>query len=253
MRGVWIPLSAPRRFVGDLMHLAARVPTVPVQRRMRLGEVAAARARAAGRPSWATLFIKGYSLVEHEMPVLRRAYVALPWPHLYEYPTSVASVAVEREYRGEPGVFFGHVWDANYRPLAAVQADLRRLTDTPVEEVPAFRSLIRFTRLPRPVRRLALWLGLNMGRLRPGRFGTFALSVYSALGAESLHPLSPLTAAVNYGVIGPDGAVDVRIVYDHRVLDGATVARALAKLEAVLTGAILDELRAMADPGRAAA
>jgi hypothetical protein len=29
--------------------------------------------------------------------------------------------------------------------------------------------------------------------------------------------------------------VDVRVVYDHRVLDGATVARALADLETVLT------------------
>jgi hypothetical protein len=47
----------------------------------------------------------------------------------------------------------------------------------------------------------------------------------------------------------------VRVVYDHRVTDGATVARALARLEAVLTGEVLNELRAMADPaaGRQAA
>jgi hypothetical protein len=36
--------------------------------------------------------------------------------------------------------------------------------------------------------------------------------------------------------------VDVRIVYDHRVLDGATVARALARLEDVLNGEIAAEL-----------
>jgi pyruvate/2-oxoglutarate dehydrogenase complex dihydrolipoamide acyltransferase (E2) component len=35
----------------------------------------------------------------------------------------------------------------------------------------------------------------------------------------------------------------VRITYDHRVLDGATVARALAELERVLTHEILTELR----------
>ncbi|MBP3954110.1 hypothetical protein J8F10_02210 [Gemmata sp. G18] len=72
--------------------------------------------------------------------------------------------------------------------------------------------------------------------------GTFGVSVYSALGAESLHPLSPLTATLNYGVIGPDGRVPVRIVYDHRALDGGTVARTLARLEEVLNGDIYREL-----------
>jgi hypothetical protein len=75
--------------------------------------------------------------------------------------------------------------------------------------------------------------------------GTMGLSAYSGLGAESLHPLSPLTTTLNYGVIGADGAVDVRIVYDHRVLDGSTVAGALAALDEVLSGDILAELREM--------
>ena len=56
--------------------------------------------------------------------------------------------------------------------------------------------------------------------------GTFGVSVYSALGAESLHPLTPLTTALNYGVIQENGDVTVRVIYDHRVMDGATVARA---------------------------
>jgi pyruvate/2-oxoglutarate dehydrogenase complex dihydrolipoamide acyltransferase (E2) component len=52
-----------------------------------------------------------------------------------------------------------------------------------------------------------------------------------------------LTSTLNYGVIAPDGSVDVRLTYDHRVLDGATVARALADLERVLNCEILAELR----------
>ena len=50
-----------------------------------------------------------------------------------------------------------------------------------------------------------MWIGLNIGRQRPNFFGTFALSVYSALGAESLRPLAPCTVVLNYGVIAPDG------------------------------------------------
>ena len=71
------------------------------------------------------------------------------------------------------------------------------------------------------------------------------MSVYSALGAESLHPLSPLTTILNYGVFSPAGEVDLRVVYDHRVTDGAVIARALARLE-VLTGPMVDESRSLA-------
>ncbi len=100
---------------------------------------------------------------------------------------------------------------------------------------------------------MLLWVGLNTARARFVQFGTFGLSVYSSLGAESLHPIGPLTTTLTYGVIDPDGGVTVRLVYDHRVMDGATVARALARLEAELTGPILAELRGMAPRERAAA
>ena len=101
-----------------------------------------------------------------------------------------------------------------------------------------------------------MWLGLNLPRSRPNQFGTFGLTVYSSLGAESLHPLSALTTTLTYGVIQPDGSVNVRLVYDHRVTDGAVIARALARLEEELNGAICAELHAMRTdhrPGRAAA
>jgi hypothetical protein len=95
-----------------------------------------------------------------------------------------------------------------------------------------------------PLRRFVWWFGLNVwGRKRAHYMGTFGVSVYASLGAASLHPLSPLTTVLNYGVIDPAGEVDVRLVYDHRVLDGATVARALEDMERVLNCEILAELR----------
>jgi pyruvate/2-oxoglutarate dehydrogenase complex dihydrolipoamide acyltransferase (E2) component len=106
---------------------------------------------------------------------------------------------------------------------------------------------------PWPVRRALLWLGLNLPRIRARQIGTFGLSVYSSLGAESLHPISPQTTTFTYGVIEPDGTVWVRLVYDHRVFDGSTAARALGKLEAALNGPILAELRGMARRREAAA
>src|SRR5262245_21049336 len=110
LTGRRLGLSLPRRLICDLMHFARKVPTVPVQRRMQLGRLAAARHAAEPRPSWAALFTKAYALVARNRPQLRRFYLSFPWPHLYENSASVATVALERPYRnGEEGVFFVHV------------------------------------------------------------------------------------------------------------------------------------------------
>ena len=58
-----VPLSLPRRFICDLVHFAHKVPTVPVERRMELAAVVAARQAARPRPSWCALFTKAYAFV----------------------------------------------------------------------------------------------------------------------------------------------------------------------------------------------
>src|SRR5438128_10978349 len=88
-----IPLSLPRRFICDLVHFAHKVPSVPVQRRMNLGPLLAARQEADPRPSWCALFTKAYGMVAAATPELRRAYLSFPRPHLYEHPINVASIA----------------------------------------------------------------------------------------------------------------------------------------------------------------
>jgi hypothetical protein len=52
-----------------------------------------------------------------------------------------------------------------------------------------------------------------------------------------------LTTTLTFGPIDDWGKVTVKIIYDHRVLDGAYVARRLVDLEETLNGVILDELR----------
>ena len=220
MRGIAIPLSRSRRFIGDLLHFAAKTPTVPVQRRMRLGLVAQSRSALSDRPSWPTLFMKAFARVAVAVPERRRAYVKFPWAHLYEYPISVGVIAILREYKGEKAVFFGRVKDPAQLSLVELRKRLREFAEIPVHQQKSFSQALRLSGLPLPLRRLIWWIGLNIGRQRSNYFGTFGISVYSSLGAESMHPLSPLTTNLNYGVITPEGDVDVRIVYDHRVMDG---------------------------------
>ncbi|HUR54707.1 MAG TPA: hypothetical protein VMZ71_11285 [Gemmataceae bacterium] len=245
MRGRAIRLSRTRRMIVDLMHFSSAVPTVPVQRRMNLSDVIAARDDCRVRPSWTAIFTKAYALVAADMPELRRAYVKFPWPRLFEYPASVATITVERDYEGEKGVFGLRVKDPAALTLEDLTQSLRHASTAPVGDIKSFRKALRVAGLPVFLRRPLWWLALNVGRQRANYFGTFAVSVYSALGAESLHPLSPCTTLLNYGVISPDGTCDVRLIYDHRVMDGANVARALAALEATMCGPIVEELRRM--------
>jgi hypothetical protein len=246
LRGRFIPLSLPRRTVVDLLHFAALIPSVPVQRVMSLQPVVAARAACRDRPRWTAIFVKAYSLVASEFPELRRAYIKLPWPSLYEYPLSNASIIIERDYEGEPCLFSILIKDPSALSLYDIGRILHHASSAPVGTIKDFRRSMRFAALPRPLRRLLWWLGLNIGRQRSNFFGTFAVSVYSALNAESLHPLTPLTTTLNYGVIDSEGKVTVRIVYDHRVVNGATVARALARLEEILNTSLVDELKSQA-------
>jgi hypothetical protein len=215
---------------------------------MNLAAVRSARQVAQPRPSWAAIFTKAYGFVSAARPELRRAYLPYPWPHLYEHPLTIASVAVERRYKEEEGVFFGHLRGPENCGLVEIDRLLRHFKEKDVQDIGSFRNALRVSRLPLPIRRLAWWIGLNWwGRKRAHYFGTFGLSVYSGLGAASLHPLSPVTTVLNYDVIDENGGVDVRLVYDHRVLDGGNVARALEHLERVLNNEIVMELRYLRD------
>jgi hypothetical protein len=244
-KGHKVALSLPRRWICDLLHAASKVPTVPVERRIDVQDVVAARANLANRPSWPAIFLRAYGLVARETPELRRAYLSFPWPHLYEFPYSIASVAVERDYQGERAVFFGHLRSPETQTIASLDKHLRDYKEKPITRFGLFRRALQIARYPRLLRRFVWWVGLNVGGAkRAKRLGTFGLSVYSGLGSESLHPLSPLTTTLNYGVIA-DGMVTVRVIYDHRVMDGGTVARAQARLEEVLNHEIVDELRSL--------
>jgi hypothetical protein len=98
MRGRSIPVSIPRRIVADYMRLAATIPSVPAERMMNVSTVAAARNGCSPRPPWVALFAKAFDLTAQEFPELRRAFFKWPWPHLYEYPASVAMFTIDRIY-----------------------------------------------------------------------------------------------------------------------------------------------------------
>jgi hypothetical protein len=239
-----LPLSLPRRVICDLMDFSQSVPFIPIERCLSLREVAEAREAAQPRPGWCALFVKGLAAVAARVPELRRAYVPFPTPHLYEHPDNLAMAAIERPIGEDQAICFGQIRTPERQPLADIEAHLRRYKEAPVESIASYRRTLRIAALPWPLRRLAWWHAYHSSGARRARyFGTFGISTVAAHGASLLFLRSPLTATLNYSPIDRDGAMSVRLNFDHRVLDGGTAARALEELERVLRGDVLAELR----------
>jgi hypothetical protein len=242
--GKYLPLTGPRRFITDLVHFARRIPSAPVSRTFDIRALIEPRTRHSARPSWSCLFMKAYAAVGAEHAPLRRSLLEFPWLRLYEHPWMNCALAIERIYRGEEGVFVGLFRAPEQQTLSQLQQAVVWYKNESLEKVGFYRMALRFSKAPTPIRQLLWWGALNIsGMKRCKRFGTFGLSSYGALGAEQLFPISPLTTTLTYGPIDPlTGHVVVKLIYDHRVLDGAYVARRLRDVEDRLNGPILDEL-----------
>lgn len=242
-KGKWLAVSPARKMVMELMHHGRKVPTIPLTKVIQLGPLAEAR-REAGA-SWIALFMKAYGLVARDQPILRRCYVPYPWAHFYEHPHSECAVIIERELDGEQVTMGARIRAPENHTLAELDALMRYFRETPVEEVNYFRQTMRLGRLPWLLRRFVFWQSLYLsGFKRSKRFGTFMLSSLGKYGVEQCHPIHPLSTYLNYGPVSESGEVILRIIYDHRTMDGSTVARCMVELEKTLNTTMLAEVRA---------
>ncbi len=248
MRGTVRKISAPRRFLADLMHASIRVPFVSLRRSLNVRPLIEARAMTARPPGWAAIFVKAFALVAKDEPVLRTLYAKWPWPQFYELPRSIAMVAIARIEDGEDCVLPEKVPAPETLGLTEIEAQIRHAKDAPLEQVPAFRKALMATRLPLPLRRLAWLIGLNFGRQRANNFGSFGVTSVAAYGSGELHALSPGPFILSYGVVEPGQTIDVVIRWDHRITDAALIAKVLTRLEQVLNTEISAELRVNRQP-----
>jgi hypothetical protein len=245
--GRTLAVSPFRRLVCDLMHFSRQTPAVAIERRMDLSAVIAARARCTPRPSWCVIFTKAFGLVGRTHPEVRRAYMQFPWPRFYEHPYSTVSLNIERDFHGEPIVLQALIRRPERRALTELDAIVRHYQQQPVESLRWHHRSMGMSRVPQPFRRWLWWGALNIfGRRRCHNFGTFSMSSVAALGASIVHLVPVLPFNLHYGMFTADGKLDVRLTFDHRVIDGGPASRVLGELERVLNDEILAELEGLA-------
>ena len=236
-------LPAGRGAVNDVAVLGRAIPLFPVDREMRLAVLADARSAAPRRIGWAACFLKAYALVARELPPLRSWLVRGLTSRLATSSQSVATLAVNRpDDQGSDRLFFARLPAPDALPLVAIQAFIDRHAAAPIDEV--FRRQLELEMVPGWLRRTILRWNMNStSPKRPGRIGTFSMSSLAGFAAGNhFHP-TLCTTSLCQGPLDDAGRCRVTVIADHRVLDGATVARAIQRLEELLVREIAAELR----------
>ena len=175
-------------------------------------------------------------------PALRTSYLTFPWPRFYEHFVNIATLNVDRQLEDERVVLYAQIAEPENCTLQEIDKIIHDFQNEPVGNLRSYRNAVRMSQVPWPFRRILWWAALNiLGSVRCHFFGTFGITTIGSQGAGITHLLPLLTSQLHYGMFDPAGALDMRLSFDHRVLDGVTAALALADLENVLLGEILRE------------
>lgn len=244
-KGRLLSLSPFRRLVNDFVRHGLTVPTVSAHLRTNVSAVRTAREVCVPRPGWCAILTKALAIVASRHPELRRTYLPFPWPHLYEHPHSVAAITIERRLPGEDVVLLARVRRPEDLPLPEFDAYLRRCKQQPLASIGAFRRQLTMARMPGLIRRAA-WHIMDWSGAQRARFlGTFLVTSTGESGASVFLTMATVNMTLQYGMIEPNGALDLRLCYDHRIFDGSGAARALVTMQDVLHTEILAELRSL--------
>ena len=246
----WVPLSPGRRILADLSWAALRVPRCILSARLHLPRAMAARAALpAPRPPWTAIFAKAFALVALERPALRQFHASLPRPRLLRLDHAIGCVVIEREHLGEPTLTLARFVEPHAMALPELAAVLDEAKHAPPEAVKPFRRMLRLAAKPRPIRRLLIRVGMAFAAPLARYAGSFSVSSLGREGVCILDSVSVLPVFISYGPLAADGSLEVFFVFDHRVMDGADGAAALAGLQRMIEGPLAEELEALGAAG----
>jgi len=237
------PIPLHRRWMNEVVHFGKKSHMMGASWRINVAPVVAARVAQHSAIGWTAIWMKALALVSRRRPELRTAYLPFPWARLYQHPEFVCTVVIERTWRGAAALFFEKFAAPDKLPLPELDEALRKLRQVPVESVGSFRRLIRFARPPILLRRLLWSVGLNWsGPLRLKYMGGFCVLNPFPTGGTVTQTAVPASLMLYYGLVEPNGEMQVDVFYDHRVMDGIEVFRILRDAEATMNRDIVVEL-----------
>ena len=241
-KGARRPFPQDRQTVLDIVRQSQLIPSFPLVRRMKLGDVVQARGLSSLKVGWTTLFGKAYAIVCQNHSELREMFVSYPYKHLYCHPHSVASISIHRaDMDGRHRLIFGRWINPESASLVDLQNQLDFFCTAPMAL--AYREGTILENRSVLVRRFVWWWVMNCsGRKRAKHIGTFSISSLGGQGSLNAHHPLITTTSLAFGPIAENGQCEVVLICDHRTLDGMLGAKALEVLESVLCNQVVEEL-----------
>lgn len=153
-------------------------------------------------------------------------------------------MTIAREYEGEERLFFARFNAPENRSLVDLQKHFDYYRKAPISEIKQFRHQIRFSKMPKFIRRFAWWTLSNVWpQKRASHMGTFGISISGNKGCYGLsHHLGTNSTILGVDPSPKKGVSRLILTFDHRVMDGAPVTKALQQLQHILTTSIKVEL-----------
>ena len=197
------------------------------------------RRLAAGEPliSYLAYVLSAYACMLAEFPVLNSYLRIWPLTRLAVYRGVDIAFPIERIWEGNSIVLLGLLKDAQNLKVDEINSFLSERRDAPLDSLPEFGSYKRLLKIPSWCR---WWLFQLGAKPFPGLMrrlvGTTAVTSVGKFGTTLTTPLSPHSCTVSLGLVETrprvvEGRVEPRlsawitVTYDHRVADGAFVAR----------------------------
>jgi pyruvate/2-oxoglutarate dehydrogenase complex dihydrolipoamide acyltransferase (E2) component len=200
------------------------------------------------KPTITAVVLKAIAIAQEKHPCSRT--MVLPFGRTAVLEEITAGFTCEKEVNGEPIVFFGVIKEPNKKTIQQIAAELRDYATAEIHEIPQLDKESKFSRMPWLLRRIILWLGINVPAVRlfcqPATFGMSSLGKY---GIQSLIP--PCVSSSVFGVgsveerpVVRDGQIVARpmltlsLNFDHRVIDGAPAALFFKDIRDLLEGGL---------------
>ena len=252
---VTTPLSPMSRMLCNLHEEAKQYWLLPCWTETNMKKIAALRdeqERSGERRITYTAYVvkaiaDGIRDAMRSDPEVNGVVTRFPFRRRVCFKSVDVAVAMEKTVEGREYLFVGIVRDADRKSLEGVASDIKRLQDSDENDPEGFGKEYKLMQKPGWVRRLALFFGRNSPRLIQKYRGTVFFSGIGKYGV-GMFPMTNHTLSFNFDEVverpvARDGQVRIEpmttlsVVYDHRVLNGAPVARLLARVRARLEGA----------------
>lgn len=189
-------------------------------------------------PSYVAYALAAYGRTLATFRSLNSYFRRWPRARLAVYDQVDVAVTIERDFLGQRVVLLSVLTDAASRPVADIHAFLQHRRQAPLDTLAEYTVYRRLLGLPAWWRRFAFRTFCKPSPASIQRVcGTTAFTSIGRLGSTFTTPLSPCTCTMSLGRVEPrpravGGTVAVRpsawvtLTYDHRVADGADIARA---------------------------